>query len=1058
MSIAIDPHSSHMGILWVYGLAGFIHLVLLVHTILANEHRFTFRTDLEEDQIQYGSVSIPRHSSRVYVKISADGALPTGMQPMVLLRYNGLPTLETNDASYDLKPSEAFELLDSAPSEATLFVGFWGGVLPNSYRHFAGKARVVSVTMDALVFTCETEALSGNDCSEELVSIGASRAGTETIMRMEEGIWIKRGMLMLPNGLDRVELNATLTERTTKDLCSAWQQAGRDNNNRNVRDKVSLTLRLYMNQPDEDRESGRMAAVMDMADSCSGNGVTKPLTAIVVKRPYSGTWRMSAEFTSIGRDGKPEKLPDEYARKSVVDVSVVARFSSCPSGFAGWGELVEVQGYELTSGVYMPWGSSERKDCQLPVTPLRSFRSSNRRGGLQLRSSDTRLTRVWQEEAGRSSPDPEGEVERVSLKRRVGSGAGAGAGAAGGSVMFSGSLEHLVSVVGGLVQIQLRVRPLGGPSWLTPRNMKRPLKGSAKGNDTLYRAIETQDRVEKELHSLTTPQIQRRLLDNHFLLSLRVGALASDATVPISGTTAHRAQGGSSVLDPLDSFSGDALVLSTRDATVRLLDDASAPTSSGPPRGKDQESGGGSQPLPSFLRPHMPTSREEEGGETRAGRNQPEVLVGLQYTWTLDKPSLSALTATSLHSLDSLYLRVTKVIPPFKQSLDGSSQFDNFVVNVGVNILHCHAESCVHGTCVVRENSDVPHSSCDCDYPYAGEKCDQMALSLPVHVAQVLLLVCSNFAALPGIIASTQQRLFMLAMCVFLAAASSSLYHLCDMGVVCVGGLSYSSYQVFDVLFCLLTVGVTCLHHSPLDAGPISALAILLLAAILPVVVNDATHPMTVIAAISLGAGLLVCTWLNYATRVAVRLSQRQRQKQRQRQGQWHNDGDAGDSGDLEMTTGRSTSSASGPLRLVEEETEALLSRPGRATPPPPPAPALAQSHAYGSDSAEAKRREEEREDNEALASAMALFAENKSVASKLRHLGRELRHSILAGAIALAGLGAFLTQTRENYAVTHSIWHVCVMGSTFYFVQGRVAVIRNLRGVVHYLQQPSSL
>jgi hypothetical protein len=211
---------------------------------------------------------------------------------------------------------------------------------------------------------------------------------------------------------------------------------------------------------------------------------------------------------------------------------------------------------------------------------------------------------------------------------------------------------------------------------------------------------------------------------------------------------------------------------------------------------------------------------------------------------------------------------------------------------------------------------------------------------------------------------------------------------------------------------------------------------------------------MTVITAVLAGAGLLVCTWLNYSARLAVRQAQRQRQRQRQKAQRPGQDAeDAGEEGGVELNPLRPSSSSSSLLtgKTNEgEETEALLSGSvpgsGRATPTPP-------YSAHPGGPVEARRREEQ-EDNEAVTSARALFAENKGLAARLRHLAGELRHTLAAGAIALAGLAAFLTQTRENYAVTHSVWHVCVMASTYYFVQGRRAVIRNLRGVIHHLQR----
>lgn len=1023
-------------------------LLLCIAVVRAGEHAYSFRTNVEEDQIIYSKVVVPQHSQRVYVKISADGVLPEGMEPKILLRYNGLPTLESHDAMYPLPGvQDAFEVVDSQPSEATLFFAFWGGALPNSYRHFAGKARSVTLTMNTMIFACETEVLSGNDCSEELVSVSASANGTQTIMLLEKGESKKTGVLILPDGLDKVVINGTLTEVGLKNLCDAWRRAKQDKS-RTVTDKVAVIYRFFMNQADEDRESGRVSQSLSMPKECSsikGEKVSSDSAAIVVNRPYSGTWRMSVEMVGVGVEdgGKPGKSAD-YLYDSAQEISLVSRYFTCPSGFTGMGEYSSTQRFRMQEGSYLREGEPELQDCQLPVIPLRSFRSSNRRAGLQLRSADTQLSSSWQEETGVPSPDPQKEIERVSLKqRRVGNGI------AGASAMFSGSLEYLqlASVVGGLVQIEMRIRPLVGQLWITTGNT-----ASTGLNGTHLEALKRQEQAEKELRVLSAGQIQSRLRDNHFLVSLRIGAPPSDATVPISAAAARRAKGGSSVLEPLDALSSDALVLSTRDAVVRPLDDASAPGTSEAWRGDEKDEASGV--LSPALRIKVPDDprRSEAGkhGEVKSnsrGEDAPEILAGLQFVWTLRMPTINELTASSLHSLDSLYMRVTKVGPTIKFS-STSPEFENFVANVGINIAHCHAGSCVHGKCVVNEESDVQHFACECHYPYGGERCEQMAVDMPLYVVQVLLLVSSNIAAMPGIVLSAHHHLFMLAMCIFLAALSSSLYHLCDMGVLCVGGLSYASYQVFDVLFCLTTVGVVCVHHSPLGTEAISALTILIIAAIVPGVVHDATHPMTVVSSVVVSFGLLLCTWLNYSARLAVRTRRRAKGETRDaRLGRHKSDIDPSDEVDedigVELGSLHSPSSSAAVSGGVESEGVGLLS--GRAK--------GEKSVMHDSIKFDETRKQQDIEDNEALMAARALFAENKSLVAKLRFLSRELRPALFGGFIALMGLAAFLSQTRENYSITHSIWHVCVMLSTYFFIAGRRAVIRNIRAIVHHVQ-----
>ena len=62
----------------------FTLLLFTIKAVRGGEHSFSFRTGVEEDQIVYSKVVVPRHSQRVYVKISADGPLPDGMEPKIL--------------------------------------------------------------------------------------------------------------------------------------------------------------------------------------------------------------------------------------------------------------------------------------------------------------------------------------------------------------------------------------------------------------------------------------------------------------------------------------------------------------------------------------------------------------------------------------------------------------------------------------------------------------------------------------------------------------------------------------------------------------------------------------------------------------------------------------------------------------------------------------------------------------------------------------------------------------------------------------------------------------
>ena len=91
------------------------------------------------------------------------------------------------------------------------------------------------------------------------------------------------------------------------------------------------------------------------------------------------------------------------------------------------------------------------------------------------------------------------------------------------------------------------------------------------------------------------------------------------------------------------------------------------------------------------------------------------------------------------------------------------------------------------------------------------------------------------------------------------------------------------------------------------------------------------------------------------------------------------------------------------------------------------------------------------REDEKEIAAASrALF--DKDWPQRLRFIAKELRYTLIGGFFALSGLAAFLSQSRDNYFLAHSAWHVTVMASTYFFVAGRAAAICNAKGLVHRL------
>ena len=1006
-------------------------LLIIELTVIACgvEHLDEFTADLWEDEISYTSIAIPRHSRQLYVRIAIESAVQEDFKPILLLRYNGLPTSTSFDASEHIpRAPEAFELIDNQPSESVLYIGLWGGVLPNSLRNFAGRPRAVTVSVKTLISSCDDEYHSGNGCNEELTPLAMTKSGVDTTLSLEEGRWYREGLLRVPRGAEQVELSARVSSESSQRLCSAWSKSDKS------RGFVSMTWRLYLNHPDEDQDSARDTTVVNMKEVCGfkGGAVPPPAMHFKLDRPTPGPWRASVEVTTLSKNRTLEVRPAFFVRDTTVEVIAHISQHRCPSGQWGLNERIRIQSYEKRGDGHYELRNTTTANCQLPVTTMRATHGEG--GALQLRSPDTLMLREWQEGLGvegeiaaRVRGEGEKAAKYVSLHQRAEDKDVRGSGA---SALFTGSLQKLDlrHALGGVVQIELKVRPHRGQRWVT----------NAVSNTTY-------EREEEEWRSLGQKQVLERLRQSRFIVSLRAGAQASDATIPLEGRAPSKGP-----LDAFHSFSHDALVLSTRQALVREQHNVASHAGDFVPENEIVVSSTwkgitSKLPLPEYLR--VPSTAINSGAQADESSDHSDEgdKAGLLYVWTLSKPMIPSLTAEAFYGLESLFLRVTKV-EPVRRASAATPDIENYVVSVGINIMHCHASSCEHGTCIVQ-TGDVTHSTCRCDYPYGGEKCDRMSIPRWLYVLQVGFLTLSNLVVYPGIVICVDNRMIMLAAALLLAACSSICYHLCDMDVWCLGGLDYAAYQVFDVFFCLLSTSLVVLHYAPVTAEVTSAHAILVIGVLVPAVVHSPTHPFTIMVGLLPSVVLLLSAWANYIVRMSIARKGKRRRREREalRSGDGSHVGlsrasaDEEESGQaLELTLRRYEKE--GEMVVVEEEEEeegegvGLITRAQTAMP----------RHIERIDAM--ILQEDERE---IVAASRALFSE-KDLLQRLRFVAKELRYTIIGGIFALLGLAAFLTQRRDNYYLAHSVWHVTVMASTYFFAAGRPVVLRNAKGLVH--------
>ena len=128
--------------------------------------------EVEIDKIVYASVNIPRNAIQMRFVLSVQTKDSQLDPPFVLLKYNGLPTIENYDEKYQLPTyPDALSITDDRPSEAVLYFGIWGGAMLHSYRYFAGSPLTCLVGIESYMKSCNSEYQLGVDCQGMLSTV-----------------------------------------------------------------------------------------------------------------------------------------------------------------------------------------------------------------------------------------------------------------------------------------------------------------------------------------------------------------------------------------------------------------------------------------------------------------------------------------------------------------------------------------------------------------------------------------------------------------------------------------------------------------------------------------------------------------------------------------------------------------------------------------------------------------------------------------------------------------------------------------------------------------------
>mmetsp|Transcript_8918 Transcript_8918/g.13391 ORF Transcript_8918/g.13391 Transcript_8918/m.13391 type:complete len:889 (-) Transcript_8918:131-2797(-) len=359
--------------------------------------------------------------------------------------------------------------------------------------------------------------------------------------------------------------------------------------------------------------------------------------------------------------------------------------------------------------------------------------------------------------------------------------------------------------------------------------------------------------------------------------------------------------------------------------------------------------------------------------------------VGIQYTWIMDKPRL-----TIINPGESLYVRVSV---SDSNTDDITAEYD---LKIKVFFAMCADRShCVHGDCVVQ-NGDVVVSSCSCRYPWAGERCDELAESFGFYIFKVCILVLSNCAAVPSVMLAIKYNLPVVAATLFCAGLSSGLYHLCDSDLYCIGGLSFSALQICDVLFATSSMAAIAIHHCPWSTDRRSAAALVLLAFLVSPVSNSPTNAVVIILAISLSIIVVILSWVGIYLPYSCIYKRLSRQDEN------------GDS-HIELTE---TSISSPTTSLEENDTETSEAESLLPT------------------------------DSSAVGSPLSTGEYDDRTSSSCC---REFGLTIAGIVMVVLAFACYVGQNRTNYWISHSLWHTLAMGSTYCFIQNRDRAVNRM-------------
>jgi hypothetical protein len=299
----------------------------------------------------------------------------------------------------------------------------------------------------------------------------------------------------------------------------------------------------------------------------------------------------------------------------------------------------------------------------------------------------------------------------------------------------------------------------------------------------------------------------------------------------------------------------------------------------------------------------------------------------------------------------------------------------------------------------------------------------------------------------PAIMFAYSRALYLISAGLFLSMFASMVYHLCDTDYYCLFGLSFLSLQVFDILFSNVMIASVLVLFSPLPQSTHDSVVLVVFGVLLSLTVNFPTNPLNIFLSFFIACLVNAGGWLyyycyqkNYISAIIRPLSLSDRSERGKI-------GFSSISEDQQMSTmdfyqtnpqpdGRSTvlggdvgtSSLSSYHPIAQNDHS--ITRPNRET--------LSDMEDNGSIEMVA------RADNSEAPDSISNMGPESSRQGSVIPIGWiamvlfRLKFLITGIVFGVAGLLCFATQTRLNYWLSHSLWHIFIMFSSLLLLKGR--------------------